>query len=374
MIRHAGFHFTAIALVLGAIAAAARAPASSDRQIYEQIGRHGIVLDCHDVHCFRVLAAVTIEHLPGPSAFKWKAYAVLTSSAAALAIGHLCLVLGLPTRLATLATWIAGTGFAPMQAVFDPHTSDPLMYLAGPLMAAALLRGRIGRATVIGALGVLAKEFAAAPLWIFTLMSAVRRRWDAMLPTLLGASSVTLVWMALQTLLMTLYNYSYGNNPSVNLSGGGYFAVWVGAIGWQRAALYLFTTFGALYPLLAAGLFRAGADARLLALCSLPAAAAFAYVQQPDRSLSNFQFVVIPIAVLTLEALPEWLCGVFVLAFAISNLRLGEPQPLFVAAIRIVMLAVSLLVAMRAVAVTLRWPVRDISPGSAVRDGSRSRR
>jgi len=148
----------------------------------------------------------------------------------------------------------------------------------------------------------------------------------------------------------------------------------VDAIGWQRAAVYLFTTFGALYPLLAAGLFRAGPDARLLAVCSLPAAAAFAYVQQPDRSLCNFQFVVIPIAVLTLEVLPDWLCGLFVLAFAISNVRLGEPQPPLVPATRIVMLAVSLLVAMRAVAVMRRRPRSGVSPGADVRSVSRSPR
>jgi hypothetical protein len=353
-VRRPAFHFFAIAVLLGAIAAAAHAPASSDREIYERIGRQVADLDCHDVHCFRVLVAVALEHLPGPSLLKWKAYAVLAGAAAALAVGRLCLVLGLSGRLAILATWIAATGFGPLQAVFDPYTSDPLMYLLGPVMMADLLENRVARAGALGAVGVLAKEFAAVPLWMFTLMAGLQRRADLAIRALFAASTATVVWLALQTLLMTLYNYSYGGNPSVNLLGGGYFAVWVGAIGWPRAAALLFATFGPLYLLMAAGLFRARQPLGLIALCSLPAVAAFVYVQQPDRALCNFQFVVIPLAVLTLDVLPDWLCGVFVVSFGIANLRLGAPQPDLLRPVRIVMLALSVAVALYAVAAIVK--------------------
>ena len=354
MAPRASFQFIAIALLLGTIAWGARQPVSSDSDVYQQIGRDGVVLDCHDVHCFRVLVAVVLEHLPGPSLLKWKMYAVLTDAAAALAIGRLCLVLGMSARLALLATWIAAVGFGPLQAVFDPYTSDPVMYLLGPLMMADVLKRRVGRATLAGSIGVLAKEFAAVPLWIGTLMMACERRWDAGVRTLLGALTATLVWLTLQTSLMTLYNYSYGGNPSVNLLGGGFFAVWVNAIGWPRAAAYIFTAFGPLYLLLAAGLRYAGRTLRLLALCSVPPLLAFAYVQQPDRSLCNFQFVVIPIAVLILDVLPGWLCAVFVVSFGAANLRLGEPQPPILLNIRIVMLAISLSVALYAVVATMK--------------------
>jgi hypothetical protein len=347
------FQFIVIALLLGVIATAARQPVSSDSEMYKDIGQHAVVLDCHDVHCFRVLVAVVLEHLPGPSIVKWKTYAVIVDAAAALAVGHLCVVLGLSASLASLATWIAAVGFGPMQAVFDPYTSDPLMYLLGPVMMASLLKGQLGRATLAGSIGVLAKEFAAVPLWIFALMNGLQRRWALAARALLGATTATLVWLALQTWLMTVYNYSYGGNPSVNLLGGGYFAVWVSAIGWPRAAAYLFTTFGPLYVLLAAGLCYANSSSRLLALCSLPALVAFAYVQQPDRSLCNFQFVVIPIAVLMLDALPERLRAAFVVSFGAANLRLGEPQPDAFLKIRIVMLALSLAIACYAVGITV---------------------
>jgi hypothetical protein len=354
MARRSAFQFIAIVLLLGTIAWVAREPASSDRQMYEQIGRQTVVLDCHDVHCYRVLVAIVLERLPGPSLVKWKAYAVLANAAAALAVGRLCIVLGLSARLAMLATWIAASGFGPLQAVFDPYTSDPLMYLVGPVMMTELLENRVGRAGVIGTVGVFAKEFAAVPMWIFALMAGLQRRWDVATRALLGALTATLVWLALQTFLMTIYNYSYGGNPSVNLLGGGYFAVWVAAIGWPRTAAHLFTTFGPLYLLLAAGLVVADRRLRLLALCSVPPLIAFAYVQQPDRALCNFQFVVIPLAVLMLDGVPDWLCGVFVISFGAANLRLGEPQPAAFLKIRVIMLAISLIVALYSVTATLR--------------------
>jgi hypothetical protein len=163
------------------------------------------------------------------------------------------------------------------------------------------------------------------------------------------------VWFALQTTLMTLYNYSYGNNPSViRLLEGGYFTVWTNALGWPRAAAALFMTFGPLFVLMPAGFKRADPTLRLLAAASLPAMAAFVYVQQPDRALWNFHFVAIPIAMLALEALPNRLCWLFVAAFAVANLKLGESQPMAVSVIRGVMLAVSLALALLAVAPSTR--------------------
>src|SRR5207237_8285878 len=129
-------------------------------------------------------------------------------------------------------------------------------------------------------------------------------------------------------------NYTYGGNRSVDLFHGSYFAVWVRALGWPRAIAYLLLTFGPLLILLAAGWRRSGQTLRLLALCSLPAVAAFVYVQQPDRALWNFHFVVIPIAMLVLEALPDSWCWAFVVTFAIANVRLGEDQPAALAWVR----------------------------------------
>jgi hypothetical protein len=358
--------FTAIVLILGAVAIVAETPPSGDRNLYQTIGRQLVVLDCHDVHCFRILVAPILEHLPGPSLLKWKTYAVLASAASAIALGQLCLVLGLSARAAGFATWISAFGFGPLQSVFDPYTSDPVMYLVGPLMMADLLRGRLAGPTVVGSIGVLAKEFAAVPLWMFALMSAVRRQWDMASRAALAALTATLVWFALQTIFMTLYNYSYGGNPSVNLLGGGYFAVWVAALGRPRAAAYLFLAFGPLFVLLAAGLVRADRTLRLLAWSALPPAIAFMYVQQPDRALWNFHFVVIPIAMLVLQELPDRLCWLFVIAFGAANVRLGDQQPAVVSWIRFVMLMISIAVAVFAVAAFMR----RARPGAAIEESS----
>ena len=346
--------FIAIALLLGVIAIVAPAPPAGDSSLYQAIGKHLIILDCHDIHCYRILPALILEHLPGPSMFKWKLYAVLTSAAAAIALGRFCLVLGLSPRAAGFATWISAFGFGPLQSIFDPYTSDPVMYLLGPLLMADLFRERLGRAGIVGTVGVLAKEFAAVPLWMFALLSALKRRWETAARAGLAALTATLAWLTLQTVFMTLYNYSYGNNPSVRLLQGGFFAVWVTALGWPRAAAYLFLAFGPLFVLLAAGLLRAGRTMRLLALVSVPPVLMFVYVQQPDRALWNFHFVVIPLAMLVLQELSDGLCWLFVVAFAVANLRLGESQPALVSWIRVATLAISMALAAFASAASLR--------------------
>jgi hypothetical protein len=230
------------------------------------------------------------------------------------------------------------------------------MYLLGPWMIAEVLRERLGVAGVLGSIGVLAKEFAAAPLWIAALWAALRRRWDFAVRAALLATTATLVWLTLQVTLMTLYNYTYGTNPSVNLLGGGYLAVWASALGPMRTATSLFVVYGALYLLFVPGLARAERRLQLLALACVPAAAAFVYVQQPDRALWNFHFLVIPLSVPVLAALPDRACWAFVASFAVANVRLGTQQPAPLAAIRIVMLAVSLVIATSAVVTAARAP------------------
>jgi hypothetical protein len=214
-------HGVAIVAVLGAIAAIAPAPASSDRGIYERVGRELLIRDCADGHCFRPLVAGVLEHLPGASLVKWKAYAVIANAVAAVAVGQFCLLLGILPAAALAATWIAALGTGALYSLFDSYTSDPLMYMLGPVMAIALWQGRDARAGGLAAIGVFAKEFAAAPMWIFTVFAALERRWAAAVRLLLTATAVTLVWLLLQTTLMALQNYRYGASASADLLHGG---------------------------------------------------------------------------------------------------------------------------------------------------------
>src|SRR5437867_3035386 len=117
-------HALAIAAVLGITAAIAPVPASSDREIYQQVGRQVLIRDCADLHCFRPLIAAVLEHLPGPFAIKWKTYAVVANTAAALAVGRFCLVLGMSPSAAAAGTWLSALGTGSLYSLFDSSTSD----------------------------------------------------------------------------------------------------------------------------------------------------------------------------------------------------------------------------------------------------------
>jgi hypothetical protein len=99
---------------------------------------------------------------------------------------------------------------------------------------------------------------------------------------------------------------------------------------------------------------------RLLAVASIPAMLALVYVQQPDRALWNFHFVVIPFAVLVLESLPAWGQALFVAMFGLSNLRFGA-QLTFVPS-GLGPLTVSLVLAAIAIATRLRHVDQPLAP------------
>jgi hypothetical protein len=91
---------------------------------------------------------------------------------------------------------------------------------------------------------------------------------------------------------------------------------------------------------------------RDLVLASIPAAAAFVYVQQPERALWNFHFIVIPIAMQVLQQLPRAAIVAFAVAFGVLNMRIGAQLELQMAGRA--GLAVSLAIAAAAVWTALR--------------------
>lgn len=316
--------FGALAVALGLITGAAPVTdRKTDRDIYEATAKHGIVRDCADLHCFRVLVAWTLGSLPGPSQLKWKTFAAVANAAGAAGVFALCIAWGLSSRAAWLAAILSAFGFGSLYTLFDPHTSDPLMYALGPWLVWLLLHDRIAIAGAIAAVGVLAKEFAAAPMLVFAGATALGgQRWLAL--RVLGAANVALiVWLALQLWLVIGYNYSYAENSSTHLLSGGYLRRWLETQSWQVSAASMYGEFGMLWFLAPAGLVFAPRQIRRLALASLPVALVFAYVQQPDRALWNFHFLVAPLAALVLERAPTVAAWVGVAAFALANLRLG---------------------------------------------------
>lgn len=353
VLRHRGVpHFVAIAVVLGCVAAAAPAPSyATDRGTYETIGRQWILPDCGDLHCFRMLVAWILEQLPGPSLLKWKAYAVVANAAAAMALARLCGTLGLSRPAAIHAAWLAALGFGSLFTLFDPYTSDPLMFFLGPALIDLLLRNQIAAAAAIAAVGVFAKEFAAAPLWILTIYTASARQWERCARVLFAAMSVTLVWIAFHLTLTLKYNYSYAASASADLLGGGYLRHWASYMSPRVAASAVFGEFGALFLLIPAGLWWGSQQLRRLAVAAIPALLALAYVQQPDRALWNFHFLAIPLSVIVLEELPSALIWLFIAAYGLANLRVGAQLP-FVPSARFPVV-LSVLLALTAIAVKM---------------------
>src|SRR5437763_1400584 len=77
-------------------------------------------------------------------------------------------------------------------------------------------------------------------------------------------------------------------------------ALWAARQSAEGIAFAMFNEFGALYALVPAGFLFASPSLRRLAIVSVPVALLFAYVEQPDRALWNFHYLVAPMAALVL--------------------------------------------------------------------------
>ena len=345
-------HFAALALCLGAIALASPLPQRvTDRDVYEATAAHGVVDDCSDLHCFRVLVPWILGPLPGASIVKWKIYAVVCNAAAAVAVFSLSLTFGLSRRAAWFASIGSAFGFGSLYTLHDVYTSDPLMYLLGPLITNELLLGRLALASALGVIGVFAKEFAAAPLYLVTACLAFERRWLPAARTLAAANAAFIVWLLLTLTLMLRFNYTYAGSASADLGGGGNLVGWLHRQSPRGVAAAMFNEFGALYILAPVGFVVAPRRLQLVAVVSLPIAALFAYVQQPDRALWNMHFLVLPLAALVLARAPR-LGWATMGAFAVANLRVGAQLP--IAPIGRITLAASVLLAIATTVMALR--------------------
>ena len=317
-----------IGVVLLAIAATAPTPTdTTDRGTYEATADRFIVRDCADLHCFRVLVPWTLGALPGPSLAKWKAYAAVSNWLAAVGVYVLALSWGLSARGAVMAAVLSAFGFGSLYTLFDPFTSDPMMYAIGPLLTWLALQDRLALAGIAAAIGVLAKEFAAAPMLIVTAATAMSGRIVPALRMLAWANVALIVWLMLQLTLIIGFNYSYGGNSSTQLLSGGYLAHWLSRQSWAVSAMAIYGEFGVLWLLAPIGFWSARQSVRRIALAAIPVALVFGYVQQPDRAFWNFHFLAAPLAALVLErahATVAWAC---VATFVLANLRLGAQLP-----------------------------------------------
>jgi hypothetical protein len=323
--------FVVFAAALAAIAWASPAPNRvTDRELYERTAAQIVVPDCSDLQCFRVLVPWVLGRLPGPSTVRWKAYAVAANAAAAAMVFALCLTFGVSRRCAALASALSAFGFGSLYTLHDSFTSDPLMYAIGPFATDALLGGRTAAAAAVGIVGVTAKEFAAAPLYAFAAFCALERRWRDALIAFASGNAAFLVWALLTIALMLGFHYMYGwnGNGSADFAHGAALALWLRDQSARGIAFAMFNEFGALYLLAPVGLLFAPDALRRLVLVSVPIAAVFCYVQQPDRALWNFHYLVTPLAALVLARSAPVLAWTVVGLFAVGNLRVGAQLPI----------------------------------------------
>ena len=90
-----------------------------------------------------------------------------------------------------------------------------------------LLRGRVALGAAIGAVGVFAKEFAAAPLYIVAAYHASGHRWLAAARAFAAGNAAFIVWALMVLTLMLKYNYSLGGTESANFTGGAVIGPWL---------------------------------------------------------------------------------------------------------------------------------------------------
>ena len=314
-------------LVLATVGWLAPLPQPTDQVMMERVGRGVIVPGCADLNCFRILVPATLEALPGSSMLRWRGFAAAANTIAAVATAFLALELGLSPLAATLAAWLSAVGAGSFATVYHPYNADPLVLALAPTIIVLLLRRRRLRAAATATVGIFAKEFAAAPLFIFGAALALERRWRDSARQFGLAAAVTGIWIALQLTLMAAFDYSYNDNPSSKLFDGGYLRVWLAAAGPGPALYGLFGVFGALYLLLPFGWRDAPPQLKRLALGAIPAVIALTYVATPERALWNFFFLAVPIGAIALSRLPVALAVTFVVLFGMANLRIGGQLP-----------------------------------------------
>src|SRR5688500_14648196 len=83
----------------------------TDRDVYEATAASGIVPDCTDLHCFRVLVPWVLGSFPGDSLVKWKTYATLANASAAIGVWYLAITIGLSRRASVWAATLSLFGF-----------------------------------------------------------------------------------------------------------------------------------------------------------------------------------------------------------------------------------------------------------------------
>ncbi len=317
-------HVAGLLVVAGIMAFFAPEPAyETDRGVYERMGREWLVPGCNDFHCFRPLVSWVLGRLPGPPIVIWKAYAVLAQVGAGLAMASWVMRWGVSGSTARMVAWLTALGSGACYTLFDPYTSDPLMHLLAPVLMLLIDRGRVVSATAISVVGVMAKEFAAVPIIVGAAYRAVRDQRRVAIRLALAGVVVVSVWGGWQLFARNILAYTTGPTYSADVTTGGFLVFWLLTLSPSLVATLMAMVLGGLWLLWAIGLLWGPRELRQLTFVSVPAILVFNALQQPDRALWNFAFVLMPAVAIVLDRVPPVMGWMFVAAQAVLNARFG---------------------------------------------------
>ena len=310
----------------------------TDKDIYERMSRQWMIPNCDDLQCFRVVVPWTLGLLPGDGYIKWRTYAVVCQALAALLMGVWVKKLGAGERAVAQVTWLTALGTGSLYTLFDPFTADPLMHLIGPALMVLMFDGRTRAAIALTAVAVLAKEFAAVPLVVSALVRLQQRRFTEASTLGAWAMLVIALWGAWNLYARTAWGYSTIYSHSDNLLSGGFIAFWLDNISVTLALTAVAAVFGGLWVLWPAGVHLGPPFVRHVTWAAAVPLVLFNYVQQPDRALWNFAFVVMPAAAMVLDRVSAGLGWTLVAIQALVGLRIGA-QLTVVPSVRLTLVA-----------------------------------
>jgi hypothetical protein len=345
--------YLAFVLVLAVVAVFASRVRLPDNRFYINASDRMINPGCAEIHCFRVLVPWTVGAIPGNWLFKWKAYAVLCNAAAGIAVFDLCLFFGFTRRASIVAGALTAFGGGSFGTLWQPYNSDPLMFWWAPVIMRWALQDRMFAAGLLACVGVFAKEFIVVPFGISAFADAGNGQWGRAFRAVAAGIAAFCVWIGLQIVLRTQYGYTFGPNLSPRFFEGSYLLFWIDQMSVRGAASAMFNEFGAAWLLIPIGWLAAPRELRRVIIATLPIAALYAYLQQPDRALWNFNFLTSPLAALVLDSMSTAFISVFVAVYAFAYLKVGAevsfiPQARYAYAVGIVLAIVAVVNFLRA--------------------------
>ena len=295
-------------------------PARSDRAHYDFNTDHPFSAECNNsLYCFRVLDPWLLGLIPAESEARWRGQQWLGHTVAGTLTGLFAAAFASPWMVAVMVQTSYGLTFA----AYDPYTPDPLIFVLAALVLRFWMTDRAYLVTLVGVIGIFAKETVAllvsAPALAVMYDRTAWRRWQWLVPP-------ATAWITLGVFHWTMGRYlgwSISKNPAASFSTGSWLAIWWKANPLSMKALMVFAPYGFGWIFAALGFKHAPASVRSLAIGFILPLAALVFVQTPERALGNAFFVVVPLAAAWLAQIPATVAWFAVITNALLTTRVG---------------------------------------------------